>query len=76
MYFGTLAGDQGCVPFDLGGYPPRSFSRGTMNGIRSLIEASSLAGPRLHSVALPPIIYGARLPQKVFRGVPDISTFD
>ena len=76
IYFGTLDGDQGCFPFDLGGYPPRSFSRGTITGIRSLIEAGSLAGPCLHSVALPPVIYSTRLPQKVFRGVPDISTFD
>ena len=76
IYFGTLDGDQGCFPFDLGGYPPRSFSRGTITGIRSLIEAGSLAGPCLHSVALPPMDYVARLPQKVFRGVPDISTFD
>ena len=76
IYFGTLDGGQGCFPFDLGGYPPRSFSRGTSIGIRSLIEAGSLAGPCLHSVALPPIDYSARLPQKVFRGVPDISTFD
>ena len=55
IYFGTLDGDQGCFPFDLGGYPPRSFSRGTSTGIRSLIEAGSLAGPCLHSVALPPV---------------------
>ena len=57
IYFGTLDGDQGCFPFDLGGYPPRSFSRGTRTGIRSLIEAGSLAGPCLHSVALPPVDY-------------------
>ena len=76
IYFGTLDGDQGCFPFDLGGYPPRSYSRGTRSGIRSLIEAGSLAGPWLHSVALPPLRYDTRLPQKVFRGVPDISTFD
>ena len=45
IFFGALAGDQGCFPFDLGGYPPRSYSRGTRTGIRSLIEAGSLAGP-------------------------------
>ena len=75
-YLGTLAGDQGCFPFDLGGYPPRSHSRITRTGIRSLIEAGSLAGPCPHSVALPPDCYNARLSQKTFRGVPDISTFD
>src|SRR5438128_669305 len=37
-YFGALAGGQGCFPLDPGGYPPGSFSRGTITGIRSLIE--------------------------------------
>jgi hypothetical protein len=64
---GALAGDLGCFPFDLGGYPPRSFSRGTSIGIRSLIEAGSLAGPCLHSVALPPIDYITRgYPKRYF----------
>ena len=67
IYFGTLDGGQGCFPFDLGGYPPRSFSRGTRTGIRSLIEAGSLAGPCLHSVALPPINYITRgYPKRYF----------
>ncbi len=73
---GTLAGDPGSFPFDYEAYPPQSDSRDSHPGIRSLVEAGSLVGPYLRPVALPPECSGTRLAQKLFRGEPDISTFD
>ena len=60
--FGALAGDLGCFPFDYGAYPPQSDCRAVWNGIRSLINVSTLKkGHQLFS-ALPP-----------FRAIPDAS---
>ena len=51
--FGTLAGDQGCFPFDREDYPSRTHSRDSLCSIRSLIGACRRVAPRLLSVALP-----------------------
>ena len=42
---GTLAGDLGCFPLDREACPPRSDSRDSRHGIRSLIERGGLEGP-------------------------------
>ena len=73
---GALAGGLGCFPFEREAYPPRSDSRDSRDGIRSLIGSGSREGPKIHSVALPPSRSGARLTLKLFRGEPDISEFD
>ena len=75
-YFGTLADDQGCFPFDREDYPSRTHSRDKPCGIRSLIGACRRVAPRLLSVALPPAGSVSRLPLKAFRREPDISQFD
>ena len=54
LCFGTLAGDQGCFPFDREDYPSRTHSRDKPLGIRSLVGACRRVAPRLLSVALPP----------------------
>jgi hypothetical protein len=54
LNFGTLAGDQGCFPFDREDYPSRTHSRDSLDGIRSLVGACRRVAPRLLSVALPP----------------------
>ena len=74
--FGTLAGGQGCFPFDREDYPSRTHSRDSRNGIRSLVGACSRVGPRPLSVALPLTSSDSRLPLKAFRREPDISQFD
>ena len=74
--FGTLAGDQGCFPFDREDYPSRTHSRDSLCGIRSLVGACRRVAPRLLSVALPPQSSCSRLPLKAFRREPDISPFD
>jgi hypothetical protein len=74
--FGTLAGDQGCFPFDREDYPSRTHSRDSLYGIRSLVGACRRVAPRLLSVALPPVSSCSRLPLKAFRREPDISPFD
>ena len=76
LCFGTLAGDLGCFPFDREDYPSRTHSSDSLIGIRSLVGTCRRVAPCSLSVALPPMRYDTRLPQKVFRGVPDISTFD
>ncbi len=38
FYLGTLAGGLGCFPLDREAYPSRTDSRGTDNGIRSLVR--------------------------------------
>src|SRR5437764_9724695 len=53
-YFGTLAGDLGCFPFDREDYPSRTHSSDSLYGIRSLVGACRRVAPRLLSVALPP----------------------
>ena len=73
---GALAGGLGCFPFVHEHYRPHTHSRDSRRGIRSLIEGGSREDPAFHSVALPPRRSGPRLPQKAFRGEPDISTFD
>ena len=40
--FGTLAGGLGCFPFDRGAYPPRTDSRDSRFGIRSLVQWGTL----------------------------------
>ena len=51
-YLGTLAGDLGCFPLDRGTYLPRTDSRGSANGIRSLVRFGiplrTLARPELY----------------------------
>ena len=74
--FGTLAGDQGCFPFDREDYPSRTHSRDSLCGIRSLVEACRRVAPRPLSVALPLLGNFPRLPLKAFRREPDISPFD
>jgi hypothetical protein len=54
LNFGTLAGDQGCFPFDREDYPSRTHSSNSHRGIRSLVGACRRVAPRLLSVALPP----------------------
>ena len=76
LYFGTLADDQGCFPFDREDYPSRTHSSDSLIGIRSLVGACRRVAPRLLSVALPPSSSGSRLPLKAFRREPDISQFD
>src|SRR2546430_1479427 len=44
--FGTLAGGQGCFPFDREDYPSRTHSRSTFISIRSLIGACRRVAPR------------------------------
>ena len=44
-YFGTLAADLGCCPFDYEAYPPQSHCRAPPTGIRSLIEFGNLVWP-------------------------------
>ena len=75
-YFGTLAGDLGCFPFDHEGYPSQSDSRDSPHGIRSLVEGGSRVGPTFHPVALPPSRNFSRLAQERFRREPDIPAFD
>ena len=74
--FGTLAGDQGCFPFDREDYPSRTHSRDSLHSIRSLVGACRRVAPRLLSVALPLLSSCSRLPLKAFRREPDISPFD
>ena len=74
--FGTLAGDQGCFPFDREDYPSRTHSRDSLNSIRSLVGTCRRVAPRSLSVALPLLSSGSRLPLKAFRREPDISPFD
>ena len=50
---GTLAGGLGCFPFDHGGYPPQSDSRGQYSGIRSLVEGGRREAPSDHPVLYP-----------------------
>ena len=76
LNFGTLAGDQGCFPFDREDYPSRTHSRCTPSSIRSLVGACRRVAPRLLSVALPLMCSCSRLPLKAFRREPDISPFD
>ena len=75
-YLGTLAGDQGCFPFDREDYPSRTHSRCTPDSIRSLVGTCRRVAPRSLSVALPPMSSCRRLPLKAFRREPDISPFD
>ena len=75
-YFGTLADDPGCFPFDREDYPSRTHSRSSPAGIRSLVGACRRVAPRPLSVALPPAGSVPRLPLKAFRREPDISPFD
>ena len=52
--FGALAGGQGCFPLDRGAYPPRTDSRDSRTGIRSLVQQGSLEGPpRRFSISTP-----------------------
>ena len=74
--FGTLAGDLGCFPLDHEAYPPRSGSRDSRTGIRSLVQKGSREGPQPDSVALPPVRSGSTLTLKLFRRERAISTFD
>ena len=74
--FGTLAGDQGCFPFDREDYPSRTHSRVTLNSIRSLVGMRRRVAPQSLSVALPLQCSCSRLPLKAFRREPDISPFD
>src|SRR5829696_5424194 len=53
LCFGTLAGGQGCFPFDREDYPSRTHSRSSLTSIRSLIGACRRVAPRPLSVALP-----------------------
>ena len=53
LYFGTLADDPGCFPFDREDYPSRTHSRDKQLSIRSLVGACRRVAPRLLSVALP-----------------------
>jgi hypothetical protein len=76
LNLGTLAGDQGCFPFDREDYPSRTHSSDSLDGIRSLVGACRRVAPRLLSVALPPSSSCRRLPLKAFRREPDISPFD
>ena len=76
LNFGTLAGDQGCFPFDREDYPSRTHSSDSLIGIRSLVGACRRVAPRLLSVALPLLSSCSRLPLKAFRREPDISPFD
>ena len=54
LYFGTLADDLGCFPFDRETYLTRSDSCARLSGIRSLIGVGNLSIPRPVS-ALPPV---------------------
>ena len=76
LYFGTLAGDQGCFPFDREDYPSRTHSSDSLIGIRSLVGTCRRVAPCSLSVALPPMSSCRRLPLKAFRREPDISPFD
>ena len=73
---GTLDGDPGCFPFDHEGYPSQSDSRGTRDGIRSLVEGGSRVDPSFHPVLYPRRAIYSRLAQKLFRRERDISRFD
>ena len=74
--FGTLAGDQGCFPFDREDYPSRTHSRDKRISIRSLVGMRRRVAPQSLSVALPLMCIRSRLPLKAFRREPDISPFD
>ncbi len=74
--FGTLAGDQGCFPFDREDYPSRTHSRDSHWSIRSLVGMRRRVVPQSLSVALPLQCSCSRLPLKAFRREPDISPFD
>ena len=76
LYFGTLADAQGCFHLDRGHYRPPTYSRSTVQGIRSLIGASRRLTPRPHSVALPPMPTILTLTLKLFRRERAISQFD
>ena len=53
-YFGTLAAELGCFPFDNEAYPPLSYCHVSLKGIRSLIEFGRRVCPLAHSVLYPP----------------------
>ena len=53
LCLGTLAGGQGCFPFDREDYPSRTHCPGSLSSIRSLIGACRRVAPRPLSVALP-----------------------
>jgi hypothetical protein len=73
---GTLADGLGCFPLDRGAYPPRTDSRDSRPGIRSLVQWSTREGPPSNSVSLPPGRSGSRLALKLFRRERAISAFD
>ena len=73
---GTLAGGQGCFPFDREDYPSRTHSRNSRCGIRSLVGTCRRVAPCSLSVALPQQRSGPWLHLKAFRREPDISPFD
>ena len=74
--FGTLAGGLGCFPLDHGAYPPRSDSRDTTAGIRSLARAGRREAPTTPISVSTPNGYHPRLALKLFRIEPDICEFD
>jgi hypothetical protein len=71
----TLAVGLGCFPLDLGPSHPKSDSRTTSYGIRSLIGFGNLVGPLALSVLYLRKTY-PRLYLNIFRGEPAITGFD
>ena len=73
---GTLAGGQGCFPFDHQDYPRWTHCLDSLTSIRSLVGMGTRVGPHSLSVALPLVSSGQTLPLEAFRREPDISRFD
>ena len=64
LYFGTLAVDLGCFPFDYETYLTQSDSRTHLYGILSLIKIGNLSAPPLIS-ALPPLNISEASPKAI-----------
>ena len=74
-HLGTLTVGLACLPLAHGAYPPRTDSRRTDHGIRSLTEFGTPLGALVQ-----PVLYlhglATRLALKLFRGEPAITGFD
>ena len=76
MNLGTLADGLGCSPLVHETYLPRADSRGTCNGIRSLIGFGKLVSPLVLSVLYPRYTINTRLYLDIFRRERAITEFD
>ncbi len=74
--FGALAGDLGCFPLDREASPTRSCSRGSSDGIRSLVEIGRATTPLIHPELYLRHFLPSRPHLNAFRGEPAITVLD